>query len=259
MPALSLNLALGNAGLLVTLVAASVGAASGAVALIGGNRRAVAQTHLFAWPILIGTSLSVAMMQRALTQRDYSIEFVQQVGSSTTPTLYNIAAMWSALAGSILLWVVVLAAFTAAVALRFRARRDDPLVAWALVVMYVVTTFFALISFGPASPFREGPSVPIGFDAPGPNPLLQNHILMAIHPPMLYLGYVGLTAPFAYALGSLVIGTPGTAWVTRTKRLTLLAWSFLTIGILLGGWWSDRKSTRLNSSHVRTSRMPSSA
>jgi cytochrome c-type biogenesis protein CcmF len=61
---------------------------------------------------------------------------------------------------------------------------------------------------------------------------------MAIHPPMLYLGYVGLTAPFAYALGSLVIGAPGTAWVTRTKRLTLLAWSFLTIGILLGGWWS---------------------
>jgi cytochrome c-type biogenesis protein CcmF len=237
-PALSLNLALGNAGLLVTLVAASVGAASGAVALIGGNRRAVAQTHLFAWPLLIGTVLSVVMMQIALAQRDYSIEFVQQVGSSTTPTLYNIAAMWSALEGSILLWVLVLAAFTAAVALRFRARRDDPLVAWALVVMYVVTTFFALISFGPASPFREGPGVPIGFDGPGPNPLLQNHILVLFHPPILYLGYVGFTVPFAFAIAALVTGRVGEGWLVETRRWALFSWGFLTIGILLGGWWS---------------------
>ncbi|MGB0208500.1 MAG: heme lyase CcmF/NrfE family subunit [Ilumatobacteraceae bacterium] len=238
MPALSVNLALGNAGLLITLVAAAVGAASGAVALIGGNRRAIAQTHLFAWPALLGTVLSVAMMQIALAQRDYSIEFVQQVGSSTTPTLYNVAAMWSALEGSILLWVLVLVVFTAAVALRFRSRRDDPLVAWALVVMYVVTTFFALISFGPASPFAAGSTVPVGFDGPGPNPLLQNHILVLFHPPILYLGYVGFTVPFAFAIAALVTGRVGEGWLLETRRWALFSWGFLTIGILLGGWWS---------------------
>jgi len=237
-PALSLNIALGNAGLLVTLVAASIGAASGALALIGRNRRAISQTHLFAWPALLGTVLSVAMMQIALVQRDYSIDFVQQVGSSTTPTLYNVAAMWSALEGSILLWLLVLALFTAAVALRFRSRRDDPLVAWALVVMYIVTTFFALISFGPASPFAAGPAVPVGFDGPGPNPLLQNHILVLFHPPILYLGYVGFTVPFAFAIAALVTGRVGEGWLVETRRWALFSWGFLTIGILLGGWWS---------------------
>ncbi|MEL0284130.1 MAG: heme lyase CcmF/NrfE family subunit, partial [Ilumatobacter sp.] len=150
--------------------------------------RAIAEPLLFAWPALLGTVLSVAMMQIALAQRDYSIEFVQQVGSSTTPTLYNVAAMWSALEGSILLWVLVLVVFTAAVALRFRSRRDDPLVAWALVVMYVVTTFFALISFGPASPFAAGESVRVGFAGGGPVALLQIQFVVVVVAPVGVLG-----------------------------------------------------------------------
>jgi cytochrome c-type biogenesis protein CcmF len=177
-------------------------------------------------------------MQWALFSRDYSIDFVQRVGSSTTPTLYNIAAMWSALEGSILLWVIVLALFTGGVALRFVRRRDDELVAWALVVMYVVMTFFALVSFGPASPFAPGATVPIGFDGPGPNPLLQNHILVLFHPPLLYLGYVGFTVPFAFAIAALITGRVGEGWLLETRRWALLSWGFLTIGILLGGWWS---------------------
>jgi cytochrome c-type biogenesis protein CcmF len=75
-------------------------------------------------------------------------------------------------------------------------------------------------------------------NGPGPNPLLQNHFLMAVHPPVLYTGYVGLTVPFAYAIGAMVLGVPGPEWLRRSHRSTLIAWSFLTLGILLGGWWA---------------------
>ena len=233
-----MSAALGNAGLLIVLVAASVGALATAVAIIGGNLRALRQAPIYAAVIVGGAVLAVISMQWALFSRDYSIDFVQRVGSSTTPTLYNIAAMWSALEGSILLWVIVLALFTGGVALRFVRRRDDELVAWALVVMYVVMTFFALVSFGPASPFAPGATVPIGFDGPGPNPLLQNLILVLFHPPLLYLGYVGFTVPFAFAIAALITGRVGEGWLLETRRWALLSWGFLTIGILLGGWWS---------------------
>jgi cytochrome c-type biogenesis protein CcmF len=183
-----------------------------------------------------GAVLAVVMMQRALITRDFSLAYIQQVGSADTPTLYNIAAMWSALEGSILLWALILAGFTAAVAWRFRARTDDVLVGWALIVMFVVTAFFAALSFGPADPFGAGAAgVAAG---PGPNPLLQNHILVLFHPPILYLGYVGFTVPFAFAIAALVTGRLGEGWLLETRRWALFSWAFLTIGILLGGWWS---------------------
>ena len=146
--------------------------------------------------------------------------------------------MWSTLEGSILLWVVMLAGFTAAVAWRFRKRLDDVLVGWALVVMFVVSAFFGLVAFGPANPFASGPPVAVGFDGPGPNPLLQNHPLVLFHPPILYLGYVGFTVPFAFAMAALITGRVGEGWLLETRRWALFAWGFLTIGILLGGWWS---------------------
>lgn len=238
MLAVSFNGALGHAGLLLVLAASVVGALSTSVAILTGNRRGVRQAPAFAWLIMIGSLIAVIAMQLALQARDYSLAYVQQVGSSTTPTLYNIASMWSALEGSILLWVAVLAGFTAAVAWRFRKRTDDVLVGWALIVMFVVTAFFGLLSFGPANPFAAGPSVSPTFDGPGPNPLLQNHILVLFHPPILYLGYVGFTVPFAFAVAALITGRVGEGWLMETRRWALFSWGFLTIGILLGGWWS---------------------
>jgi cytochrome c-type biogenesis protein CcmF len=238
MLAVSLNGALGHAGLLLVLAGATVGALSTGLAIVTGNRRGVRQAPTYAWLILGGALLAVFAMQRALQTRDFSIAYIQDVGSTTTPTLYNIAAMWSALEGSILLWVVVLAAFTAAVAWRFRGRANDSLVAWALVVMFVIVAFFGLLSFGPANPFAAGPVVPASFDGPGPNPLLQNHILVLFHPPILYLGYVGFTVPFAFAIAALITGRVGEGWLLETRRWALFSWAFLTLGILLGGWWS---------------------
>ena len=145
--------------------------------------------------------------------------------------------MWSALEGSILLWVLILTGFTVHVARRFRSRLSDPLVGTALLVMFVVCLFFFLLVLGPANPFTRV-DVPAGYDGPGPNPLLQEHILMAFHPPMLYLGLVGFTVPFAFAIAALATGRLGEGWLLETRRATLLAWGFLTIGIILGAWWS---------------------
>jgi cytochrome c-type biogenesis protein CcmF len=181
--------------------------------------------------------IAVIAMQRALITRDFSVSFVHDNGSSRTPAIFNVATMWSALEGSILLWALILAGFTAHVARRFRSRLSDPLVGTALLVMFVVCLFFFLLVLGPANPFTRV-DVPLGYAGPGPNPLLQEHILMAFHPPMLYLGLVGFTVPFAFAIAALATGRLGEGWLIETRRATLLAWGFLTIGIILGAWWS---------------------
>ena len=234
--AASVNSALGRAGLLLMLAASVFGALTVLYGIRNRDGRLLKQGPRYAFLALAGIVLSVLMMQRALITRDFSMAYIQQVGSADTPALYNVAAMWSALEGSILLWALMLGIFTAAVAWRFRDRTNDVLVGWALIVMFVVTAFFAMLSFGPADPFAAGaPGVTTG---PGPNPLLQNHILVLFHPPILYLGYVGFTVPFAFAIAALVTGRLGEGWLMETRRWALFSWAFLTIGILLGGWWS---------------------
>ncbi|MEO1057545.1 MAG: heme lyase CcmF/NrfE family subunit [Actinomycetota bacterium] len=236
MIAASLNAALGRAGLLLMLAASVFGAFAVLYGIRQRNPKLLKQGPLYAWLAFGGAVLAAVMMQRALITRDFSLAYVQQVGSADTPALYNFAAMWSALEGSILLWVAILAGFTAAVAWRFRKRTDDVLVGWALIVMFVISAYFAMLSFGPADPFATGaPGVTSG---PGPNPLLQNHILVLFHPPILYLGYVGFAVPFAFAIAALITGRLGEGWLLETRRWALFSWAFLTIGILLGGWWS---------------------
>ncbi|MCC6434363.1 MAG: heme lyase CcmF/NrfE family subunit [Acidimicrobiales bacterium] len=186
---------------------------------------------------LAGAVLAFAAMERALIQRDFTIRFVAEHGSHKTPLLFEITALWSGLQGSILLWGLVLAGYIAVIVWRFRDRRSDPLLGWAVVTMFAVATFFFGLMLGPANPFVRF-SPPLGFDGQGPNPLLQNHPLMAFHPPLLYLGYVGFTVPFAFAIGALVTGRVGEGWLVATRRWTLFAWGFLTAGIVLGAWWS---------------------
>ena len=236
MIAASLNGAFGRAGVMLMFGASVFGALAVLYGIRKGDTKLLKQSPRYAWLAFGGILLACVMMQRALITRDFSLAYVQQVGSADTPALYNFAAMWSALEGSILLWALVLAGFTAAVAWRFRKNTDDPLVGWALIVMFVITAFFAMISLGPADPFANGA---VGVTSgPGPNPLLQNHILVLFHPPILYLGFVGFTVPFAFAIAALVTGRLGEGWLLETRRWALFSWAFLTVGILLGGWWS---------------------
>ena len=232
-----MNRAVGLAGLIVALGASLVGIG---VILSGLRSKRPEQMRLaraYAFIVLIGAVVAVGAMQVALAQRDYTLLYVAEHGSSTTPTLFNIATMWSALEGSILLWGLILAGYLTVVANKFRKRLDDPLVGWALITLFVVCVFFFGLMLTAANPFVAN-APPPGYDGPGPNPLLQNHILMAFHPPMLYLGYVGFSVPFAFAIAALVTGRVGEGWLVETRRWTLFAWGFLTSGILLGAWWS---------------------
>ena len=231
------NNALGLAGIVLGLAASIGGVVSLAFALARRRPHLQAVGRSYVLLALLGAVVAVIAMQRALITRDFTVAYVADNGSTRTPALYNVATMWGALEGSILLWVLVLCGYMAAVVHKFRRRLDDPLVGWAMLTMLVVSTFFFALLLFPANPFHEF-HPPVGFDGPGPNPLLQNHPLMAVHPPMLYLGYVGFTVPFAFAVAALVTGRVGEGWLLETRRWTLFAWGFLTIGIVLGAWWS---------------------
>jgi cytochrome c-type biogenesis protein CcmF len=222
------------------LLVGIVGSLFGAIAAISSARtREAAVTKLISRFAILNAVAAVgafASMEYAMITRDFSLAYVQKVGSTATPALYNFAAVWSALEGSLLMWVLILAGYTVAVSFWLRKKMDDVLTNWAMGVMFIVSLFFFLLSFGPANPFVVGAAGVV--DGPGPNPLLQNHLLVMFHPPMLYLGYVGMTVPFAFAIAALVTGRVGEGWLLATRRWTLFAWGFLTIGIILGGWWS---------------------
>ena len=232
-----MNAALGAAGVLLGLLSCAAGVITLAVGLRGDRPALMRTGRTYAFLALGGAVLATFALQRALITRDFTVQYVADNGSSRTPALFNVATMWSALEGSILLWVLVLAGYTAVIADRFRRRLDDQLAGWALLTMLAVGAFFFALVAGPADPFATV-DVPPGYDGPGPNPLLQNHPLVAFHPPMLYLGYVGFTVPFAFAVGALVTGRLGEGWLLATRRWALTAWGFLTAGIILGAWWS---------------------
>ena len=227
---------LGRAVLLVGFLAAFFGAFAAA---IGAKRNDVKTLRFVPQFVVLATVMALAafvVMEWAMITRDFSLLYVQKVGSNSTPALYNFAAVWSALEGSILMWVLVLAGYVAAAMWWMRKRLAEPLVGWAMAVMLAVLAYFFLLSYGPANPFVVGP--PGITDGPGPNPLLQNHLLVMFHPPILYLGYVGMTVPFAFAIAALIAGKVEDGWLHLTRRWTVAAWGFLTFGIALGGWWS---------------------
>jgi cytochrome c-type biogenesis protein CcmF len=231
------NAALGAAGVALGLAASVLGTATLGLGLRRGDARLLRAGQRYVWLVVGGAVLATVAMQSALLGHDFSLRYVAENNSRGTPLLYTITGMWSALEGSILLWALVLAGYLLVMARHFRDRVADPLVAWATITGFVVAAFFFALMVGPANPFRIV-SGATPFDGQGPNPLLQNHPLVAFHPPMLYLGYVGFTIPFAFAMAALVTGRLGEGWLVETRRWTLFAWGFLTAGIILGGWWS---------------------
>jgi cytochrome c-type biogenesis protein CcmF len=224
-----LALALGGAGALLGMLVLGWG-------LLRGDARLLRLGRRYAFVILAGAVLAVVAMEWALITHDFSIRYVAENNAKATPLLFTITGLWAALEGSILLWGVILGGFLAITAHHFRNRATDPLVAWAMIVGFGVALFFFVLMLGPANPFETLAVTPV--DGRGPNALLQNHPLMAFHPPMLYLGYVGMTIPFSFAVAALITGRLGEGWLTETRRTTLVAWAFLSVGIVLGAWWS---------------------
>jgi len=179
------------------------------------------------------TAASVALVVAAF-QDDFSVAYIFHHSNRDLPLPYKFSALWSGQEGSLLFWAWLLSAYGFVLLLRHKV--DPRLVAHAAVVLSAVQVFFLMLVNFAAHPFAMM-SGPAPADGNGLNPLLQ-YPEMVIHPPMLYLGYVGMTVPFAFALGALIMKYPGEKWIHITRRWTMVTWLFLTCGIFLGGHWA---------------------
>jgi len=181
-----------------------------------------------------GVLLAAIALVVSAFRDDFTIAYIFHHSNRDLPAPYKFATLWSGQEGSLLFWSLLLAGY--GFVLRLRYKTDPRLFAYASVVLAGVQIFFlALVNFA-ANPFGllEGP---LRADGSGLNPLLQ-YPEMVIHPPMLYLGYVGFTVPFAFALGALIMKYPGEKWIHITRRWTMVTWGFLTCGIFLGAHWA---------------------
>src|SRR5580658_9544671 len=178
--------------------------------------------------------LAAVVLVVAAFRDDFTIAYVFHHSNRDLPGPYKFATLWSGQEGSLLFWSLLLAGY--GFVLRLRYKTDPRLFAYASVVLAGVQIFFLLLVNFAANPFGllEGP---LRADGSGLNPLLQ-YPEMVIHPPMLYLGYVGFTVPFAFALGALIMRYPGEKWIHITRRWTMVTWGFLTCGIFLGAHWA---------------------
>jgi len=224
---------LGRAALVATLGLVLYALLAGAVAAWTRRRRLAlsAQNALLA---SFGTTLVASLvLVAALVRHDFSFVYVADHTSRELPTGYTISAFWGGQEGSLLLWLLLLTGYAAAaVLLNRRSARD--LVVWVVPILGAVALFFAFLVVVVATPFATQ-AAPV--DGAGLNPSLQNPYMMA-HPPLLYLGFVGLTVPFAFAMGALLARRSDERWIVATRRWTLVAWTALGIGQLLGAHWA---------------------
>ena len=224
---------LGRAALVVSFGLAVYALVVGAAAAYL-NRRRLADSARNALIACFGTTLvASAVLASALVRHDFSFAYVAQHTNRTLSPIYSLSAFWGGQEGSLLLWLLVLTGYGAlAVAVNRRLLRD--LVAWVVPVLGGIATFFSFMLVAVASPFHTQ-TAPV--DGAGLTPSLQNPYMVA-HPPMLYLGYVGLSIPFAFAAGAMLSGRADERWIVATRRWTLAAWTFLGFGQLLGAHWA---------------------
>ncbi len=226
--------------------AAVYGVKSGRPSWVESARRAM----LLTFPLV---SLAVISLIILLVTGHYEVEFAASVTSNDMPTYLRITALWGGQAGSLVLWSWLMAAFATAVTLR-KWQRDREFLPWVIVVCLVTLCFFLILILFFENPFARFWALPSGDvissfiqpagatlfnpgDGRGLNPLLR-HPMMIIHPPMLYLGFVSFVIPFAYAIAALITGRTDDRWIRITRRWTLIAWLFLSLGLILGGRWA---------------------
>jgi cytochrome c-type biogenesis protein CcmF len=245
---------LGYASVVAALLGAAIMTVAGFRAGLsrGGDQLTATIARRASYFAFFAMTAAMLVMEVALLTHDFSVDYVARVGSIETPTYYTAISLWSSLDGSILFWGWILAGYAALFAftrrrewnaLEAKTRAPDGRIAAGLRMTPVVTAvigtvglFFFGLLVGPSNPF--GLIDPAPANGPGPNPLLQNHPLMGLHPPMLYFGFVGMTVPFAFAIAGLLLGNVEARWLRDARRWTIAAWAFLTMGIIGGGWWS---------------------
>ncbi len=167
---------------------------------------------------------------------NFDIDYVARYTSLETPTMYKISALWAGQSGSLLFWLFILSIFATTTVIQ-NQNKHHRLMPWVIITLAVIQMFFLVLTNFVTNPFMPTDADFVVANGNGLNPLLQN-VTMAIHPPTLYLGYVGFSVPFAFAFSALMNKDTSSVWIQSIRRWTLVAWLFLSMGIILGGWWA---------------------
>ncbi|HEX9787322.1 MAG TPA: heme lyase CcmF/NrfE family subunit [Candidatus Binatia bacterium] len=225
---------LGHISVLLAFLVALCGIASPVMAARSGQERylTIARYAIVGQFILV--LLAAGALIYGLVATDFSIKYVVFNTTRGTPIYYRVTGLWGALEGSLLLWEWILIIFAGVTAWIYRDRHKE-MMPWVLMIFSIVSAFFLGVLAFLSNPFETLSPVPL--DGRGLNPLLEDANMMT-HPPLLYSGFVGLTVPYAFALAALIVGKLDEAWITTTRRWTIVAWFFLTAGNLVGAWWS---------------------
>jgi cytochrome c-type biogenesis protein CcmF len=227
---------LGQFALVLALLLAAAQAVFGLWGAHRGNPRYMAVVRPAVAGQFVLVSTAVAVLIQAFVNFDFSVLYVASNSNSALPTFYRVAAMWGAHEGSLLLWGWILALWTLAVAL-FSRNLPATFASRVIGVLGVVSFCFLLFTLYTSNPFERLPPAQIPADGRDLNPVLQDPAL-AIHPPLLYTGYVGFAVAFAFACAAMLEGKLDQAWARWTRPWTTLAWCFLSVGIALGSWWA---------------------
>ena len=224
-------------GLLALILALILAVLLGTLPMLGAHRgqadwMATARPLAYSQVVFIG--LAFALLAHAFVTHDFSVAYVATNSNTLLPTVYQVTAVWGAHEGSLLLWVLILSLWIAAVA-RFSRSLPAPVVARVLAVMGWVSAGFLAFLLFTSNPFER--LLPAAMQGRDLNPLLQDPG-MIVHPPLLYTGYVGFAVAFAFAIAALIDGKVDTQWVRWSRPWTNVAWGFLTLGIALGSWWA---------------------
>jgi len=207
------------------------------IPVIGSRRddaRYLAYTRLAILGQFVLVTLAASSLIYGLVTTDFSIKYVAFNTTRATPIYYRVTGLWGALEGSLLLWEWILIIFSGIVAWVYRDRHRE-MMPWVLMIFSIVSAFFLGVVAFVSNPFET--IFPIPPDGRGLNPLLEDANMMT-HPPLLYTGFVGLTVPYAFAMAALIRGKVDEGWIVATRRWTITAWFFLTMGNLVGAWWS---------------------
>ncbi len=224
--------ALGRAALLLSFGLVLYALVAGSLAAWKRRRRLALSAQNALLASFLTTAIAAGILWAALARRDFSFVYVSQHISRSLPVGYALSAFWGGQEGSLLLWLLILSGYAALAV--WLNRRTRELIAWVVPVLAGVAGFFAFMLCFVSSPFDTAPAPA---DGAGMVPSLQNPYMLA-HPPLLYLGYVGLTIPFAFAMGALLSRRTDERWIVATRRWTLTAWTFLGVGQLLGAHWA---------------------
>ncbi len=225
---------IGQVALLVALIAATVQMVMPLAGAQRGNAALMSLARPTAWVQLAMIAIAYAMLTWAFVQGDFSVRYVAENSNTLLPTIYRITAVWGGHEGSLLLWVLIIAAWNAAVA-HWSRSLPPRVVARVLGVMGAVSLGFLAFMIFTSNPFDR--LLPAPLEGRDLNPLLQDPG-MIVHPPLLYVGYAGMVVPFAFAIAALLDGKVDARWLRWTRPWTNVAWAFLTLGIMLGSWWA---------------------